>query len=67
MSTAVELSSHKERMWERFFFKLCSSSKFEVLWKEFLIHCGTDSKPAVYQHITDKGHCVKTLCSKSAE
>ena len=24
-----------------------------MLWKEFLVRCGTDSKPAVYQHITD--------------
>ena len=52
MSTAVKLSTRKERMWE-YFFKLRSSSEFEVLWKEFLVRCGTDSKPAVYQHITD--------------
>lgn len=52
VSTATKLSTRKERMWE-LFFKLRSSSKFIELWKEFLVRCGTDSKPAVYQHITD--------------
>ena len=24
-----------------------------MLWKEFFVRCGTDSKSTVYQHITD--------------
>ena len=39
-------------MWEQFF-KLRSSSKYEDMWKGFLVGCGTEASTTVYQHVTD--------------
>ena len=39
-------------MWQ-LFFQLRSSDSYEDMWKEFLIKCGTEALPTVYQHVTD--------------